>query len=44
MVGDPVLVYGERIQPERLLRIVGVAHIFRDRVPRAAWSLYPQAS
>jgi hypothetical protein len=44
VVGDRVLVYGNRVQPQGLLRIVGVAHMFRERIPRAAWSLYPQAS
>jgi hypothetical protein len=44
VVGDRVLVYGNRVQPEGLLRIVGVAHMFRERIPRAAWSLYPRAS
>jgi hypothetical protein len=44
VAGNRVLVYGDRVPPEGLLRLIGVTHMFRDRIPRAALSLYPQAS
>jgi hypothetical protein len=43
VMGNRVLAYGPRVKPSGLLGLIGTAAMFRDRIPRVAWSLYPVA-
>ncbi len=44
VMGNRVLAYGPRIKPTGLLGLLGTAAMFRDHIPRLAWSLYPVAN
>lgn len=43
VMGNRVLAYGRRAKPSGLLGLIGTAVMFRDHIPRVAWSLYPLA-
>jgi hypothetical protein len=41
VVGNRVLAYGPRVKPPGLLGLIATAAMFRDHIPRVAWTLYP---
>jgi hypothetical protein len=41
VVGNRVLVVGPKIQPTEIVRLIGIAKAFVDRVPKVVYSLYP---
>jgi hypothetical protein len=41
VVGNRILAYRNRAKPSGLVPLIGTAMMFRDRIPRVAFSLYP---
>jgi len=44
VLGNRVLVYGKRAKPSGLISLIGTMLMFRDRIPRVAWGLYPKGA
>jgi hypothetical protein len=43
VLGNRLLAYSKRGSPSELLSLIGTTLIFRDRIPRVAWGLYPKS-